>query len=94
MTLFDSRPGVLNVGIASFAEAIRRAGADALEIEWSPPAGGDANVGRDLAALVNHPAVETANRTAYARYLAAQPVLEGVGVARSVIPPVARVASA
>ena len=39
-----------------------------------------------LARLVNHHAVEAANAKAAERYLAAQPRLDGVGVAREVLP--------
>ena len=39
-----------------------------------------------LARLLNHPAVEKANATAADRYLAAQPRLVGIGVAREVLP--------
>lgn len=90
MKLFSQDLSVLNVGIASFGEAIRQAGAQATDIDWSPPADGNAAVGRDLARLVNHPQVEAANRTAHARYLTSQPVLEGIGIARSAIPGMGR----
>jgi hypothetical protein len=90
MKLFSQDLSVLNVGIASFGEAIRRAGSQATDIEWSPPAAGNAAVGRDLAKLVNHPQVEAANRKAHGAYLASQPVLEGIGIARSAIPGMGR----
>jgi hypothetical protein len=72
---------VINVGVASFADAVRAGGAQALHVDWRPPGGGDVEAARAVAALVNHPVVEAANREAYARYLAARPVLEGVGIA-------------
>jgi len=77
---------IINVGLASFAESIAQAGGRAIQVDWSPPAGGDREAGWALATLVQHPAVENANRTAYSRYLAAQPVLMGIGVARTDIP--------
>ncbi len=86
LQLFRQEPQVLNVGISSFADAIARAGGQVAGIEWSPPAGGDRAVGQVLARLVNHPVVEAANRKAFDYYLAAQPVLDGVGIARDVIP--------
>lgn len=86
MTLFTVDLKVLNVGLASFADAIRQAGAEAAQIEWTPPAAGDAAVGRDLARLINCQEVEAANRKAYGAYLASQPILEGIGVAQRVIP--------
>ena len=84
--LFREGPRVLNLGLESFAEAIARSGGAVQQIEWAPPANGDRAVGRALARLVNHPAVEAANREAYRAYLAAQPVLAGIGLAGETIP--------
>jgi hypothetical protein len=85
-TLFAKPLSVLNVGIASFAEAIARCGGEALQLDWMPPAQGDRAAGEALAAVLNHPAVEAANAEALKRYLAAQPKLAGIGVARAVVP--------
>ena len=63
---------VLNVGLASFADAISNAGGKVLQIEWVPPARGDREVGRALARLVNHPRVEAANRQAFDAYLSSR----------------------
>ena len=38
---------VVNIGIASFAEPVRRAGARATQLEWAPPAQGDRAVAPD-----------------------------------------------
>jgi hypothetical protein len=84
--LFEEGPRVLNLGLESFADAIARAGGAVEQIEWAPPANGDRPAGRALARLVNHPAVEAANREAYRAYLGAQPVLAGIGVAGETIP--------
>jgi len=86
MRLFEQELQVLNVGIASFTDEIVLAGGKATSIEWAPPAGGDRAAGRALARLVNDAAVEAANRKAFAAYLAAQPELVGIGLAREVIP--------
>jgi hypothetical protein len=85
MDLFRQDPQVLNVGLASFRDAIAQAGGAVTQIEWAPPANGDRAVGRALARLVNDPRVEAANRVAYKAYLAAQPVLTGIGVAAEAI---------
>jgi len=85
MPLFDQELQVLNVGLAAFADAISAAGGRATRIEWTPPAGGDREAGRALARIVNHPAVEAANRAAFAAYQAAEPVLTGIGRAGEVI---------
>jgi hypothetical protein len=86
MELFNQELQVLNVGLPAFAEAISRTGGRIMHLEWTPPALGDPGLGRALATLVNHPAVEAANRNAFAAYLASRPVLEGVAIARDAIP--------
>ena len=77
---------VVNVGLAGFAETIRLAGGAATQVEWAPPGPGDPEVARALATLIRHPATEEANHKSYRAYLAAQPVLEGIGPAGQVIP--------
>jgi hypothetical protein len=86
MRLFREELQVLNVGLASFADEIVDAGGKATRIEWSPPAGGDVAAGRALARLVGDGAVEAANEKAFAAYLAIQPELAGIGLARDAIP--------
>ena len=85
-TLFGEQLQVVNVGLPGFAEAIRAAGGTAAQVEWAPPGPGEPLVARRLADLVQHPSIEEANREAHAAYLAAQPVLEGIGPAGRVIP--------
>jgi len=85
-TLFQEKLHVLNVGLASFAESIARAGGAALQIEWAPPAQGQQNVARALAQLVNLPSVEAANRKAFDLYQSSQPILRDIGIAREVLP--------
>jgi Protein of unknown function (DUF1116) len=84
--LFQEQPQVVNVGLPAFAEAIRSAGGTAAQVEWTPPGQGDPLVARKLAGLINHPAIEAANRQAFAAYQAAQPVLAGIGAASAVVP--------
>jgi hypothetical protein len=84
--LFQEELQVVNVGLPAFAEAIRMAGGTAVQVEWAPPGQGDSQVAQELAGLINHPAVEAANRQAFAAYQSAQPVLEGVATAAAVVP--------
>ena len=84
--LFQEKLQVLNVGLPSFVESVARAGGTALQIEWAPPAQGQQTVCRELAQLVNLPAVEEANQKAFNAYLSAQPVLRGIGVAGKALP--------
>ena len=83
--LFEEQLQVVNVGLPAFAEAILSAGGAALQVEWAPPGPGDPEAARWLADLINHPAIEAANRQAFAAYQAARPVLEGIGMAGAVI---------
>lgn len=80
--LVERKLGVLNVGLAQFAEAITAAGGAALQLDWAPPAAGDPAAAMALARLVNAPAVEEANRRAMDAFLGASPVLRGVVAAR------------
>ena len=82
--LFEEQLQVVNVGLPAFAEAIRSAGGAALQVEWAPPGPGDPDAARRLAGMINHAAIEAANRQAFAAYQAAQPVLEGIGMAGAV----------
>lgn len=86
MTLIQQKPVVINAGLASFAANLRQCGGEAFELQWQPPAEGDIDAGLALARLVNDPRIEEANRVAYARYMAAQPVLTGVSTAGESIP--------
>lgn len=85
-SLVKQKLSVINIGLANFGQTIRDSGADALDLEWQPPAKGDAAIGWDLAQLINDQRIEAANRIAYDLYLGAQPVLEGVSTAQKVIP--------
>ncbi len=86
MRLFSEELNVTNIGLASFGENIVRAGGTATTVDWRPPANGDAELGLDLARLISHPEVERANAIAFERYLAAQPRLVDVQIARDAIP--------
>ena len=77
--------GVINVGLAQFAETIVAAGGRATQLEWSPPALGDRALGMALARLMRHEKVEQANEKAFAAFLNASPVLRGIGSARETL---------
>jgi hypothetical protein len=83
---FGSALEVINVGLPSFGDNIRAAGATAVNLEWRPPGEGNPEVAAAVAALINHETIEAANQTAFARYSAAQPVLEGVASAGESVP--------
>ena len=84
--LFRDELKVVNVGLEAFAHSVSAAGGTVQQIDWRPPAAGNRETGAALAALVNHPEVEQANGRAFTEYLNAQPVLAGVGTAKSDVP--------
>jgi len=77
---------IINVGLASFADAVQVAGGNAVNLDWRPPADGDVATGKALAQVVNNPAIEAANQIVFEKYLNARPVLEGIGRAGDVLP--------
>jgi hypothetical protein len=83
--LLSRKLEIVNIGLPAFATAIAGAGGSVTQVAWAPPAGGDRAVGEALAKLIGNPAVEAANRKAFALYRAAQPRLVGVGIARDVV---------
>lgn len=86
LELFRTDLEVINLGLASFGQSITAAGGTVAQIDWTPPAQGDRAAGQALAQLVNRAGTEAANRAAFAAYLAAQPVLEGVALAGAALP--------
>ena len=84
-SLFKETLTVVNVGLKGFGEDIVAAGGQCVALDWQPPAQGDREGGWALAEILNHPAVEAANATALARFIAANPVLTDVAPARDVL---------
>lgn len=81
-----SKINVINMGLSSFAEPIKKHGGDVTQLIWSPPAEGDKDIGFKLAQLIDDETIEKANNEAFSRYLASQPVLWDIGVASKDIP--------
>jgi len=88
-TLFEQDLKVVNVGLQGFADNIAAAGGHVTHSSWSPPAGADAALGWTLANMIGDPRIENANRTAYERYLGAQPRLVDFVLARDAMPALA-----
>ena len=88
-TLFEQDLKVVNVGLQGFADNIAAAGGNVTHLSWSPPAGADAALGWTLANMIGDPRIENANRTAYERYLGAQPRLVDFVLARDAMPALA-----
>ena len=77
----DHVTGVINVGLDAFASDLAELGVDVVHVDWAPPAGGDPELASlldqldDVSASGLSSRVETANREALQRILAADPVL-------------------
>src|SRR6516162_11019388 len=84
--LFQQDLKVVNLGLQGFASNIAAAGGYVTHLSWAPPAGADAALGWTLAGMIGDSRIERANRTAYERYLAAQPRLVDLVLARDAIP--------
>jgi hypothetical protein len=82
--------GVVNVGLAQFAETVAAAGGRVTRVDWSPPAFGDRELGMALARVMGQEKVERANTQAFDRFMASAPVLRGVGIAREALPGMGR----
>ncbi|MCX7018487.1 MAG: DUF1116 domain-containing protein [bacterium] len=89
--LFGEELIVVNMGLASFGENLRREGATVVQMDWRPEAGGKPEL---LAALDRLRAsdgelrqeIAKANEEAVGRLLQARPVIAGIGRAGDVIP--------
>jgi FdrA protein len=49
--LLTRPPRIANVGLEAFARDLRAAGASVVQVDWRPPAGGDARLAALLAKL-------------------------------------------
>ena len=85
VSLFQSRLSVINVGVSDFAEPIKAHETSVVDVDWSPPIGGNAALGRNLALMTGHPAIEAANKTAFERYLSSEPKVIDVLPAKEAI---------
>jgi CheY-like chemotaxis protein len=80
--LFREEVSAVNLGLSSFAQPLAQAGAGVVDLDWRPPAAGDARIGLKLAELIADPRIDAANEQALQRLFAAQPRLVDVIPAR------------
>ncbi len=76
---------VVNLGLEGFARDLESHGVEVVQVNWSPPAGGDPKCA-DLLSKLDTDIVEQANREALGRMLAGDPVLVDVIAAGAAIP--------
>ncbi len=50
-TLLDQKPHVVNLGLESFAQDLSAQGVEVIQVDWAPPAGGDARLADLLSKL-------------------------------------------
>lgn len=87
--LFQKDLHVVNFGIESFYQDLKKQSKPAVHIDWKPVAGGDKEAATNLRKLKNpelYSKIEEANKEALRRILAASPTLIGLGIAGDVIP--------
>ena len=79
-SLLESGPRVINIGLATFGAALHDLGVEAVNVQWSPPAGGDPALHELLvrAETLHGPRIEEANRQALERMAEGEPVLVDV----------------
>ncbi len=80
--LFGKPLAVVNLGLESFAGAVRDQGVAVVDLDWKPPAAGVRPLYRTASGLD----IEAANQEVIRRIKSARPVLVGMGIARDVIP--------
>lgn len=87
--LFQSEIRAVTVGIEFIPEDIRKQGAEAVQLDWQPPARGDQRL-LSLLQKLERPdireKIETANKEAVERIIKSQPVLIGFDQAINVVP--------
>jgi succinyl-CoA synthetase alpha subunit len=88
LSLFSKGPIAANLGLESFASNLRACGAAVVQVDWTPPAGGDIHMIEVLDRLEHSCRIDIdgANAQAVQRILKGKPVIEGIGIAKDVVP--------
>ena len=85
--LFKQDLKVLNLGLESFAENLRANGAEAVQLAWKPPAGGNKAMLEALERIERSGVdVDAANRKVAEIILKGKPMLVDIGIALDVVP--------
>ena len=86
--LFAGKLKVVNVGLSSFGEPLEHNGVPVIQVDWRPPAGGDAKLAEDVEKILAEKGEQIAKANAEATkvLLDSKPTLVGVGKALDVIP--------
>ncbi len=84
-SIISKKIKVASVGLDSFFNDLKKEGANAVKVDWKPPAGGAPAALRVLEDLETEE-VDAANSRAISEILSADPRLVGMAIARDVIP--------
>ncbi|MFM1538397.1 bifunctional FdrA/YlbE family protein [Helcococcus bovis] len=81
------KPVAINIGLKSFAEVVDKFGAEVVQYDWRPPAGGDLELMKAINFIRNYKEVnvEDENKKTISKVIAAQPVLKDNVLAKDVI---------
>ncbi len=87
MALLSAKPKVINIGLRSFTEVLRKFECEAVQYDWAPPAGGDVNLIKTLNFLRSYEGfdIDEVNRSVIAKVVASQPVIRDVVPAKTVV---------
>lgn len=87
--LFNQPLKVINLGLRQFADDLKTQHISVTQLDWQPPAGGNAELA-DALDLLAHPdiaeKINAANQEAFNRITQAQPILTGYAQAKDIIP--------
>lgn len=84
--LFQNKLAVINIGAETFKNELELQGADALQLDWKPPAGGKPELIKALDQLADLEKIEAANAKAVEIIISARPVLVDIDTAINVVP--------
>ncbi|TCP96210.1 succinyl-CoA synthetase alpha subunit [Cricetibacter osteomyelitidis] len=88
LRLLSEKPAIINIGLSSFADVARKFGCEAVQYNWTPPAGGNIQLIKTLNFLRNYESldIDASNRKVIAKVVAAAPIIRDNVRAKMVIP--------
>ncbi|TVR32398.1 MAG: DUF1116 domain-containing protein [Spirochaetaceae bacterium] len=86
--LFSGDLKAINLGLEEFTASLQHEGAEALQVDWKPPAGGDRHMVQLLERVESNSALkrDQANDQAVERLMKSKPTLIDIGIAADVVP--------
>jgi hypothetical protein len=84
--LFDSKLAIVNVGAENFKIDLQDQGAEVIQLDWRPPAGGNPTLIKALDKIAESAIIDAANAKAVEIIMSARPVLVDIDTALNIIP--------